>query len=142
VLGFSEDESYLRTYTCIREIGVCREEVNISICPLPTLIDLTGGHSADILTYDSLTGGKRGRRTQCDRVPFFGFWIFWVLGSGNYFEFPRTPFFWRANFTEPSRISQNPKKASVSAQAQNTTRLRRVVSFTHSTINTTTSFCR
>jgi hypothetical protein len=44
------------------------------------------------------------------RVPFFGFWIFWVLGSGNYFEFPRTPFFWRANLPEPSRISQNPKK--------------------------------
>ena len=64
-------------------------------------------------------------------MPFFGFWIFWVLGSGNYFEFPRTPFFWRANFPEPSRISQNPKKARVSAQAQNTTRLRHVVSFTH-----------
>jgi hypothetical protein len=68
---------------------------------------------------------------ESNRVPFFGFWIFWVLGSGNYFEFPRTPFFWRANFPEPSRISQNPKKASVSAQAQNTTRLRRVVSLTH-----------
>jgi hypothetical protein len=47
--------------------------------------------------------------------------IFWVLGSGNYFEIPGTHFFWRANFPEPSQISQNPQKASMSAETQNTT---------------------
>jgi hypothetical protein len=42
----------------------------------------------------------------------FEFWIFWVLGSGFWelFWISQNPLFWRANFPEPSRISQNPKK--------------------------------
>jgi hypothetical protein len=64
--------------------------------------------------------------------------IFWVpdfLGSGFWelFWISQYPLFWRANFPEPLRISQNPKKASVSAQAQNTTRRHRVVLFTQHT---------
>jgi hypothetical protein len=57
---------------------------------------------------------------------FFGFWVLGII-----LNFPEPPFLAREFPRTLARISQNPKKASVSAQAQSTTRLRRVVSFTH-----------
>jgi hypothetical protein len=82
------------------------------------------------------------------------FWVLDFLGSGFWelFWISQNLLFWRVNFPEPSRISQNPKKASVSAQAQSTThdyvmlcrsRIQRVCASTeHNTTNRVTSKTR
>jgi hypothetical protein len=50
------------------------------------------------------------------------FWVldFWVLGSGNYFEFPITPFL-SFKFPRTLTIFTEPKKTWVYVQAQNIT---------------------
>jgi hypothetical protein len=94
-------------------------------------------------------GPGQGSREMGDGVPFFGFWIFWVLGSGNNFEFPRTPLFGAQNSQNPREFHRTQKsqrictreetsccvvhayRYSVSAQAQNTTQMRIVLRQKH-----------
>jgi hypothetical protein len=64
----------------------------------------------------------------------FGFWIFWVLGSGNSFQFPRTPFFGEQIFQNPREFHRTRKSQRVCTSADHNPTTSRCVVHTYSVV--------